>query len=81
MRKKKDSHRASEGCWIQLSQHTTESRSDGWLKLTAPPPSSSSFYAECLSATTLPIYPGWGQAPNNVGLHIQWLGFSKACNR
>jgi len=27
-----------------------------------------------LSATTLPIYPGLGQAPNNSGLHTQRLG-------
>jgi len=27
-----------------------------------------------LSATTLPIYAGLGQAPNNAGLHTWWLG-------
>jgi len=32
------------------------------------------FTPNALSAATLPIYPGSGQAPNNDGLHTQWLG-------
>jgi len=38
--------------------------------LSVPPhPVSLHFYAECSFATTLPIYPGLAQAPNNPGLH------------
>jgi len=37
-----------------------------------PPPSSPIFMPYALSATTIPIYPGLGQAPNNAGLHTQW---------
>ena len=36
------------------------------------------FTLNALSATTLPIYPGLGQEPNNAGLHTQWLGSKKA---
>ena len=39
-----------------------------------PPPSSPIFTLNAISAATLPIYPGLGQAPNNAGLHTQWLG-------
>jgi len=43
--------------------------------LSVPPPSSSPpFLCQMLSAITFPIYPGLGQAPNNAGLHTQWLG-------
>ena len=38
----------------------------------SPPPI---FTPNALSATTLPIYPGLEQAPNNGGWHTQWLGF------
>jgi len=31
-----------------------------------PPPSSHSFTPDALPATTLPIYPGLGQAPNTL---------------
>jgi len=41
----------------------------------APPPSSRIFMLNALSAATLPIYPSLGQAPNNAGVHAQWLGF------
>ena len=43
------------------------------------PPSSSHVLPNALSAATLSIYPGLEQAPNNAGLHTQWL--SKICNR
>jgi len=39
-----------------------------------PPPSFPHFMPNALSSTTLPIYPGLGQAPNNAGLHTWWLG-------
>jgi len=39
-----------------------------------PPPSFPYFMPNALSATTLPIYLGLRQAPNNAGLHTQWLG-------
>jgi len=29
-----------------------------------------------LSAAILPIFPDLGQAANNAGLHIQWLGLA-----
>jgi len=32
------------------------------------------FMLNVLSAATLPIYPGLGQAPNNAGLHTWLLG-------
>jgi len=32
------------------------------------------FTRNALSAATLPIYPGLGQAPNNAGWHTRWLG-------
>ena len=32
------------------------------------------FMLNVLSAATLPIYPGLGQAPNNAGLHTRSLG-------
>jgi len=38
------------------------------------PTSSSHFY----TAAMLPIYPALGQAPNNAGLHTQWLGLLQA---
>jgi len=34
------------------------------------PPSSPIFTLNALSAASLPIYPGLGQAPNNAGLYI-----------
>jgi len=38
-----------------------------------PPPSPRPFFTpNALSATTLPIYPGLGQALNNAGMHTQW---------
>jgi len=43
--------------------------------LVPPPPSSPIFMLNALSAATLPIYPSLGQAPNNAGVHAQWLGF------
>ena len=43
----------------------------------APPPLSPIFTPNALSAATLPIYPGLGQAPNNGGLHTWWLGLTK----
>jgi len=39
-----------------------------------PPPSSPIFTPIALSAATLTIYPGLGQARNNAGLHTQWHG-------
>jgi len=30
---------------------------------------------DAFPATTLPIYPGLGQAPKYAGLHTQWLGY------
>ena len=42
----------------------------GALRLHHPP----IFTPNALSAATLPIYPGLGQAPNNAGLHTRWLG-------
>jgi len=38
-----------------------------------PPPSSAVFTPSALSAATLPVYIGLGQALNNAGLHTQWL--------
>jgi len=35
----------------------------------APPPPSPIFMLNALSAATIPIYPGLGQAPNTAGLH------------
>jgi len=32
------------------------------------------FTQNALSGTTLPIFPGFEHAPNNAGLHTQWLG-------
>jgi len=40
----------------------------------APPPSSPIFMPNGLSAATLQVYPGLGQAPSNAGFHSQWLG-------
>jgi len=39
-----------------------------------PPPSSQFFMPNALPDATHPIYPGLGQAPNNAGLYIWWLG-------
>jgi len=39
-----------------------------------PPPPSPIFTPNALSVGTLPIYPGFGQAPNNAGFHTRWLG-------
>jgi len=36
-----------------------------------PPPSSPILTPNALSVATLPIYSGFGQAPNNAGLHTQ----------
>jgi len=33
------------------------------------------FMPNALAAAILPIHPGLGQAPNNAGLHTQWLGY------
>jgi len=38
-----------------------------------PPPSSPIFTWNAIFVTTVPIYPGLGQALNNGGLHSQWL--------
>ena len=44
-------------------------------RLLVPPTSIiPHFYADCPFFTTLPSYPGLGQAPNNAGLHTRWLG-------
>jgi len=45
--------------------------------LVPPPPSSPIFMLNALSAATLPICPGLGQAPSTAGLHTWWLGFAK----
>ena len=45
--------------------------------LVPPPPSSAIFMLNALSAATLPICPGLGQAPSTAGLHTWWLGFAK----
>jgi len=42
----------------------------------SPPPLSPHFYAECPFWRTLPIYPGLAKAPNNAGLHMQWLWYN-----
>jgi len=43
--------------------------------LSVPPLQSSPIFTlNALSATTLPIYPGMGQAPNNASLHTWWPG-------
>jgi len=39
-----------------------------------PSLSPTIFTLNALSVTTFPIYPVLGQAPNNAGLHTQWLG-------
>ena len=38
-------------------------------------PTNSVKALKALSDTTLLIYLGFGQAPNNAGLHTQWLGW------
>ena len=38
------------------------------------PPHSPILMPNALSAATIPIYPAFGQAPNNAGLHTQCLG-------
>ena len=43
--------------------------------LLPPPPSSSVFMSNALYVTSLLIYPGCGQAPNNAGLHTQWISY------
>jgi len=43
-----------------------------WLSV-PPPPSSPIFTWNAIFVTTVPIYPGLGQALNNDGLHSQWL--------
>jgi len=43
--------------------------------ISAPSPSSQHFYAE-YSDAILPIYPGFGQAPNNAGYPVAWLNQS-----
>ena len=44
--------------------------------LSMPPPPHAIFTPNALSAATLPIHPGLGQALSNAGLHTQWLGFN-----
>jgi len=44
------------------------------IRLDATPSRPAIFMPNALSATTLPIYPGLEQAPNNGGWHTQWLG-------
>ena len=39
-----------------------------------PPPSSPIFTPDALPATTLRIYPGFGQAQEYAELHTPWLG-------
>jgi len=41
-----------------------------------PPPSSAIFTPDALSVATLPVYSGLTKAPNNSGLHTEWLGFT-----
>jgi len=41
----------------------------------APPPSSPIFILSAISAATLTICPGLGQALNNAGLHTQWIAY------
>jgi len=43
----------------------------------APTSIISHFMLNALSAATLPICPGLGQAPSTAGLHTWWLGFAK----
>ena len=62
-KKKKDSHR---------QQGPSHGRHPLWLSV-PPPPLFPSFMQNALSATTLPIYPGLGQALNNAGLHMSLL--------
>ena len=43
--------------------------------ISKPPPASIPIFTPvALAATTLPIYPGLGQAEEYAGLHTQWLG-------
>jgi len=46
----------------------------------APPPSSPISAPNALSATTLLVYPGLGQAPNDAGLHTEWRGSMRSNN-
>jgi len=43
--------------------------------LVPPPHHLPIFTPNAISATTLPVYLGLGQAQNNAGLHTRWLGF------
>jgi len=42
--------------------------------ISAPTSIIPHFTLNAISVATIPIYPGLGQAPNNAGLHTQWLG-------
>ena len=52
--------------------NNTSGRHRMWT-IGVPPTSSPILTQNALSATTLPIYPGLGQAPDNAGLHTQCL--------